>query len=71
MILDCKVGDRNNLPSDLESIYDPPESGDGRVGYRISFYSNNISTDTPGIKITLPRQRSTADTIDSYLFIKG
>ena len=28
MILDCKIGDRNNIPSDLESVYDPPDTGD-------------------------------------------
>ena len=30
-----------------------------------------ILPDVPGIKITLPRQRSTAETIETYLFIKG
>ena len=71
MILDCKIGDRNNLPSDLESVYDPPDSGE-REDHLISFsILVTILADLPGIKITLPRQRSTAETIDSYLFIKG
>ena len=27
LILDCKISDRNNLPSDLESVFDPPDTG--------------------------------------------
>ena len=27
LILDCKLSDRNHLPSDVEDIFDPADSG--------------------------------------------
>jgi hypothetical protein len=51
MVLDCKLSDRNNLPSDVESVYDPPLSG------------------SPGILLTIPRQRSREETLKAPITI--
>ena len=53
MILDCKLSDRNHLPSDVESVYDPPLSG------------------SPGILLTLPRQRSREETLVKPVLIEA
>ena len=39
MILDCKIGDRNNLPSDLENVFDPPDSGERETEREDQFIS--------------------------------
>ena len=53
MVLDAKLSDRNHLPSDVESIYDPPLSG------------------SPGILLTLPRQRSREETLKKPVLIEA
>ena len=67
--LDLKLTDRNNLPADVDEVYDPPNSGIVLFVQDCNIYTN--FTGIPGIRIRLPRTHSQSEIIKAPSFIKA